>query len=142
LTARRRQITLTKETGMPIAIDPNKSWEYVLLVDRELPPEQQTVFELKALSARELATIEDGSVRSDREGKLEYLSGTQTIRILELGVRGWRNFKDPAGTDVPFRENNGKPRHENWDLLRPEWRRELANAITEQNRLSEEERKN
>ncbi len=127
---------------MPIAVDPSKSWDYVLLVDRELPPEQQTIFELKVLSARDLAAIQDGATKGNVDGSLEFKSGTQTLRILEMGVRGWRNFKDDTGADVPYRENNGKPRPENWDCLRPEWRRELANAITEQNRLSEEERKN
>lgn len=127
---------------MVIAIDPSKTFDYVLLCDRANPPEEQTVFQLRVLSARELAEIEDGAIRSDREGKLEYLSGSQTIRILNYGLRGWRNFRDAAGNEVPFRENNGKPRGENWDCLLPEWRRELANAITEQNRISETERKN
>ena len=127
---------------MPIAVDPNKSWEYVLLVDRELPPEQQAVFELKVLTARDQAALQDGATKGNIDGSLEFKSGTQTLRILELGVRTWRNFKDAAGADVPYRENNGKPRPENWDCLRPEWRRELANVITEQNRLTEEERKN
>ncbi|MDD5762175.1 MAG: hypothetical protein PHP88_06650 [bacterium] len=127
---------------MPIAVDPNKSWEYVLLVDRELPPEQQTVFELKVLTARDLASIQDGSTTGNVDGSLMFKSGTQTLRILDLGVSGWRNFKNESGAEVPFRDNNGKPRSENWDVLRPEWRRELANAITEQNRLTEEERKN
>ena len=126
----------------PIAIDPNQTWEYVLECDRDLPPDQQTAFELKVLTARELAAIQDGATKGNVDGSLEFRSGTQTLRILELGVRGWRNFKDAAGTDVPFRENSGKPRLENWDVLRPEWRRELANAITEQNRVTEEERKN
>ncbi len=127
---------------MPIAVDPSKTWEYVLLADQELPPEQQTVFELKTLSARELAAIQDGATKGNVDGTLEFKSGTQTLRILDLGVSGWRNFRDAQGAEVAFRENNGKPRPENWDCLRPEWRRELANAVTEQNRLTEEERKN
>ena len=127
---------------MPVAVDPNKSWEYVLACDRELPPEQRTVFELKVLTARALATIQDGATTGNVDGSLMFKSGSQTLRILDLGVCGWRNFKDADGADVPYRENNGKPRPENWDCLRPEWRVELANAITEQNRLSEEERKN
>lgn len=127
---------------MPIAVDPNKSWDYVLLVDRMLPPEEQTVFNLRVLSARELAEIEDGAAKSDLAGNIEFRGGTQTLRILSLGVTGWRNFRDAQGNEITFRENNGKPRAENWDCLRPEWRKELANAVTEQNRLSEEERKN
>lgn len=127
---------------MAIAIDPNKTFEYVLLCDRELPPEEQTIFHLKALSARELAEIQDKAARADMDGNFEFRSGSQTLRILEIGVRGWKNLRDAQGNEIAFRENNGRPRGENWDLLLPEWRRELANAITEQNRISGAERKN
>jgi hypothetical protein len=51
-------------------------------------------------------------------------------RLEEFPRRG--RLRDPVSG-----ENNGNPRDENWRLLRPEWRRELANAVTEQNRLSE-----
>ncbi|MDA8122246.1 MAG: hypothetical protein M0Z38_06745 [Deltaproteobacteria bacterium] len=127
---------------MPIAIDPTKVIEYVLLCDRDLPPEEQTMFELKVLTARELAKIEDGSARADVSGNIEFRSGTQVINILNVGLKGWRNFKDAQGREVPFRENNGAPRPENWDYLTPDWRRELANAVTEQTRVTETERKN
>jgi hypothetical protein len=127
---------------MPIAIDPGKTWDYVLKCDRELPEEQRTVFSLRVLTAKQLAELEDRAVRSDPAGNLEYRTGTSTLQILKMGVTGWKNFRGADGSEIQFRENNGNPRDENWDLLRPEWRRELANAVTEQNRLSEEERKN
>lgn len=126
----------------PIAVDPNKEFEYVLQCDRQLPTEQQTIFKLKVLSAKELADIEDKSARADLSGNLEFRSGSQTLRILNVGLKGWINFIGTDGNPVTFRENNGVPRPENWDLLRPEWRRELANAITEQNTLTEGDRKN
>lgn len=127
---------------MAIAVDPKKVFDYVLLCDREQPKEQQTIFHLKVLTARELADIEDKAARADMQGNLEFRSGTQIIRILNAGMKGWSNFKNAAGEEVAFRENNGAPRQENWDVLRPEWRRELANAITEQNALTEADQKN
>lgn len=126
----------------PIAVDPNKMFEYVLLCDRQLEISKQTIFKLKVLSAKELADIEDKSARADLNGNLEFRSGSQTLRILNAGMRGWSNFLGVDGQEVTFRENNGVPRPENWDHLRPEWRRELANAITEQNTLTEGDRKN
>lgn len=126
----------------PIAVDPNKAFDYVLMCDRQLPLDQQTTFHLKVLTARELAEIEDKAARADMQGNLEFRSGTQVIRILTAGLKGWSNFKDSSGAEVPFRDNNGTPRQENWDLLKPDWRRELANAITEQNRMTDAERKN
>ncbi len=126
---------------MPIAVDPGKTFDYVLECDRTLPAEEQTVFEIKVLSARELADIEDKATKFV-DGGLEFRTGSQVLKILELGVKGWKNFRGRDGAEISFRDNNGRPRPENWDLLRPEWRRELSNAVTEQNRVTEAERKN
>lgn len=128
---------------MVTAIDPERTFDYVLKEERG--SENPTIFKLKVLTARELAEIED-SVSSFFSGKgeveLRIRPGTEILQILKRGLRGWENFKDDKGNNIPFRENNAVPREDNFDRIRPEWRRELANAITEMLTMSEEEEKN
>lgn len=123
---------------MAIAVDPNRTFDYVLKEDRDLPPEQQTVFKLKVLSARELARLEDSVSVMDKDGNWQVKVGTKTLEILSCGLRRWDNFRDRNGNLITFVGSMD----DNFDRLRPEWRRELADAITEQANLSEDERKN
>lgn len=128
---------------MAIAVDPDKVVPYVLIEDRKLPVEQQTRFLCKFLSAREDAQIQDNVVRGNTDEKsMQVKSGSTVLETLRKGLRGWENFKDQNGNDVPWRENNGTPRDENFNHLKPHWRREIANFITEQNTLKAEEIKN
>lgn len=149
---------------MPIAIDPTKVFDYVLECDRKQPCEcggeekecaeckgtgfkntprdQQTIFKLKVLKARELAQLEDNlssvSVAEDGMPKVKVNAGTQVLRILGMGLTGWENLKDKGGKAIEFKTNGTI----NWDYLKQDWRRELANEITEQTRLGEELVKN
>lgn len=128
---------------MPIAVDPEKTFDYILKRERSLPIEQQTIFHLKVLTARELAGIEDNVSRiNTADGSMTVKTGSTILDTLKKGLRGWENFKDAQGNAVLYRENNGVPRDDNFDRLLPADRRELANAITEQNRLTEEQIKN
>lgn len=123
---------------MAIAVDPNRTFDYILKEDRDLPAEQQTVFKLKVLSARELARLEDSVSVMDKDGNWQVKVGTKALEILSCGIKGWENLRNRAGIFIPF----SGIMDNNFDLLRPEWRRELADAITEQANLSEDERKN
>lgn len=127
---------------MAIAVDPARTFDYVLQCDRELPKEQQTVFQLKVLTAKELAQIEDNAVVIDKEEKIAVNSGSTVLKTLRVGLQAWENFKDANGNPVMFQRKAGIVCYENFDRLRPEWRRELANAITEQTRLTEDQVKN
>lgn len=123
---------------MAIAVDPNRTFDYVLTEDRSLPAEQQTVFKLKVLSARELARLEDSVSVMDKNGNWQVKVGTKVLEILSCGLKGWANFKHQNGNLVIFSGAS----EDSFDRLRPEWRRELADAITEQANLSEDEIKN
>lgn len=123
---------------MAVAVDPNRTFDYVLKEDRELPAEQQTVFKLKVLSARELAGLEDSVSVMDKDGNWQVKVGTKVLEILRLGLKGWKNLWRTSEITEPFKGIGD----ESLDLLRPEWRRELADAITEQTNLSEGEVKN
>jgi hypothetical protein len=126
---------------MPIAVDPARTYRYVLACERALPVEQQTVFLLKALTAREHAQIRDGLSVVDPQGNLLVRQGSGEILILTLGVLGWENFKDAQGAPVAFLADPMQ-KDANWDRLAPHHRKELADAVTEMTFLSEAERKN
>ena len=130
---------------MAIALDPTKPFDYILTEDRDKPLEDQTVFKLKVLTARELANVEDGmaALISDT-GEVAIKTGSQLLKILQFGLRGWENLKDGSGNDVPYRGRgpSGEPHPETLDKVQPHHRRELADTITEVNRLDEEEAKN
>ena len=140
---------------MAIAVNPKDNVEYVLEEDRGKPQEEQTVFTLKNLTASELAKLEDsltdyslktkatgGKELSPEDIKMSLNMGSQTLRILRMGLTGWKNFKDGNGKAISFMKQGEVPREQNWDRLRPEWRREIADAITEQTKLTPNEVKN
>jgi len=131
---------------MPTAIDPTATIDYVLECDRDLPTDEQTIFELRCLTAGELARLEDNTLTStmDSDNKPEFrvMTGSVQINALQLGLKGWRNFKDAQGNEIPFKRRSDKCAKENLDYLHPHWRRELVEAITEMNDLSEGDEKN
>ena len=133
---------------MAIAVNPKKVFKYTLIEERKKPAEKQTVFMLKNLSSLELAKVEDSlsfSVTRDdagepSAGEVNVKGGSKTLSILHAGLVGWENFKDEKGKEVKFNKSEGY--YKNLDYLKPAWRRELSDAITEQNSLTEEESKN
>jgi len=131
-----------------IAIDPDQTHQYVPKIARDWPVEDQPVFILKALKAKDAARLEDGmadAVINKKENDnttMRIYSGTAVINALKTGLVGWQNFKDVNGNDVIWRENNGVPRSENFDCIPAQIRKELAEAITEGNFLTEQEEKN
>lgn len=133
---------------MPVAPNPNSTFDYVLKCDRDKPVEDQTVFKLSVLNAAEYAEIEDSTVVGDREHGFRTQSGSTILRVLRLGLRGWSNLRNEEGEEVTFatRTVNGgrrgavqQPTDETLSRLLPAWRRELCNAITEGNTVDEDE---
>ncbi len=131
---------------MPIAVDPTKTWEYILKCDRgtDFP----TRFVLAAISVADEARLQD-AIAFVRDGATHIKSGTHTLDVLRVGLRGWHDFQDATGQLVPFKTDASKRMRgvdpvsdESLAWLTPEWRKELADAIIERNTLSEGERKN
>lgn len=126
---------------MARALDPNRTFDYILEEDRSQPKEKQTVFHLKVLSARQLASLEDemAVVKLGQKGEMQMNTGSHVLKVLEIGLVGWENLLGSNnGEHIPY----NKDQVNRFDYLRPDWRREIANAITEQNALSEEQVKN
>lgn len=127
-----------------IVQDPSQQIRYVLKNERKLPSEEQSVFLIRVLKATEQAKLEDQmtSVNINTNimsvGKL-----TMELKALMIGLAGWENVKDKDGNEVEFMvDGRGKAKSENFDYL-PQWARtELANAITEGNKITPEDEKN
>lgn len=140
---------------MVIAYTPGK-FEYVAQEDRDKEPALQTVFELKGLSSGETAQIEDqleietviGTAKKGEKNptKIGLKAGTWSVSYLRIGLKGWRNMKDAAGNEVKFVEGTGAFANlcvdENIDRLSPNLRHELAKAIEDGSKVSEDDAKN
>ena len=87
------------------AITPNKAHDYIPKCDKNEPADKQTVFELVYLTSVELANLRDklyGEAGSGKNRQVEMKTGTFSLKILQKGLRGWRNFIGEDDKPVPF----------------------------------------
>jgi hypothetical protein len=128
---------------MPIALDPKATFEYILEDDRKIPEEDRTVFKLRGLTVSEEARVADSMISSvPGQDELSIRSGTHQLTVLRYGLRGWSNFKDSSGNEIPFEVSSRHPRHvtdEALDRLSPKHRQELVNAVMERGEVKQSE---
>jgi hypothetical protein len=128
---------------MPVAIDTEETFDYVLKCDSELPEDDpgRTVFHLGTLSARKYAQLQDGSISwvgtEEREARVK--SGTTELAVLMEGVKGWSNLKKSNGEEVIYKYASLEKLLSH---LKPSHRTELAEVILNGSELSEEDEKN
>ena len=64
----------------------------------ELPPEEQTVFLIRPLTAKQTADIQDRltetTLGEDAKSKMRIYSGSQQLKVLQEGLKGWENLKN------------------------------------------------
>jgi hypothetical protein len=136
---------------MPIAVNPNKEWSYILECDRQ--SERPTVFKLRALKVRDgvklnniLAECVDlGKITGKELSESEMVSALKpgaitamqnaNIERVRLGVVGWEDFLDESGAPVPFkRDADGRLSEESLEWLSSIGAiAELAQAIVNRN---------
>lgn len=124
-------------------VDPKTPFEYVLKAERDLPVEEQSVFMLKRLSAREEAVIQDrltSRIQTGKDVRTDVHSGTYILQTLRAGLVGWRNVTDDTtGSEVAFNEKN---KDGMLDFLPGDVRDELFTKIRGMAEVSEEEEGN
>ena len=138
----------TKEDDEEVlcAIDPAQVHDYVPKRYRNLPTEKQPVFQVKILSAREAAELENNSVSAhtgtNNKQVMRVMAGTTVLKALVKGCVGWKNWKYSNGEEAKFRDNAGKPSDKTFDCVPNVIRAELAKVITTGLGLTEQAAKN
>lgn len=128
-----------------IATDISETMDYVPRGDRELPPEQQTVFVLRTFDAKTKAKVSDAGLRAERVGDdLQYqmAQGQSAYEYVRRGVKTWRNLKNGAGADVPCMTTKEEGREVLTEGSLNAVARvinELAGAVVRFNRLEQDE---
>lgn len=132
---------------MAIAYDPKKAGKYVLAAERTLPVEKQTAFLITVPDARVIEAVENAWRSIPNQSKDTQVAanrGTQVLTFLKYCLKGWENFLDSAGRQVPFVEigPDGLCPMQNIERIHPDARFELALAIEHGKMVSEADRKN
>lgn len=131
---------------MAIAVSIDRTQTYVLEQDRELPEHDQTVFELRTLTARAKTKILDTTTfgrDEDGLGEAMPLLGQSALIACSYGIAGWTNLRTADGTVVEpkFIGGGGRDRRlsdESMDAIAP-FLLELSGAVTSMNNLDEED---
>ena len=128
---------------MPIALDPKSTFPYVLEEDRDLPEDQQTVFQLRGLTVSEEAQVSDSMLLAHSgSDEVAFRAGTQQLTVLRFGLKGWEKFHTAEGEEVKFEVTKGHPKHVTdacLDRLLPKHRQELMNAVMERGQINASE---
>ncbi len=123
-----------------------KPFRHILERERALPKEEQTVWTLRRLSASEREQVNDFQFSRAKEAKevaLRFNQDEVANAYLRIGLLGWENFLDENGVKLAFAPPvSGLCPKSNYDLIAPEDRYELADAIEKGNTLGESEIKN
>jgi hypothetical protein len=86
---------------MPLILEPESTFEYVLDYDKAKPKDKQPTFIFKFLSSRKWKEI---AGLSDIFDKGE--SGEAAVDVVFKAIRGsltgWRNMKNPDGSEITF----------------------------------------
>lgn len=111
-------------------IDPGKPHPYIPKCDRELKPEEQTVFSVVFISAAELSKMRDDMWEETGAGKkreVKFRTGTFELQTLIKGLKGWKGLFHPdTGAEIPYDKDRPK---EMIDFIPPDIRSELASHI-------------
>lgn len=121
-----------------------KEFEYVLEDERDLPADDQTVWILRRLTWAEKKSLPRPTTVQTPTGdiRIEFDRQTANERVLNLGLRGWRNLKDGSGGDVAFESNPGSGiPYELLALIEPAMN-ELGNAIVDGATIAKADSKN
>jgi hypothetical protein len=124
--------------------------EYVADCQRGEPKEDQVIWLLRPLTAKEAADIQNRLFQSEGWGKNrreQFLTGTQVILVLRKGLVGFKNFKYEDGAEVGWEDPNIEKTEEgrdrimdrNLDKIPASIRQELSDQIRGEAELGEAE---
>ena len=132
----------------------NKEFSYVPKSVREkddnnnyrIPKKYWPIFAFKGKDGIEAANMEKdlGYMQTAKENGKDVQnwiskSGTARIKVLMDCVKGWKNYYDAEGNEIPFRHNNGMANKESIARIPSAWGIEFVNVIIDRTLLSSEE---
>jgi hypothetical protein len=123
-----------------IAVSRREVFDYVLEEDRELLPEQQTLFKLRPLTLKQSIPIEDELGKHAASGGLPM--GTFNYKVLKAGLVGWENLVDDNGQPLVFSTGKDGVEDELLERFTTAQRTELANAIWQRAKPTDDDAKN
>lgn len=130
------------------ALDPIVPFDYILQSQRDDSPQDQIIWKLKPLTAREAAFIEDNS-STMAGGEWKLTAGTENILSLHIGLVDVLNFTDREGRAIPVKRKGDvvfgiyKPLDDEFlDRLPPAVRVEIASAIRRSAKMESQDKKN
>lgn len=131
---------------MVIARSTRENIPYIIESERDLKPEEQTVFKIAVLPNHIMLVL------------MEYQQAGKQKQLVELaltaGLRGWDNFPDEGGAETPFAREEGRSRlvHgvkvkdpvkvETLEVIPGSLLVELTNAVIGANQIALDEAKN
>lgn len=138
---------------MPVARSKSDIIRYVPEADRKLPLALQSVFLLAPLSNKTMGQIQNLLQVSIDGQTATLLRGQQRHSALKAGLKGWENFCTADGAPVVFATDKGDrmvhgvavhnpPSDESLEMIPMAEYEEIADAILNANRLTDDDRKN
>jgi len=117
---------------MPLVLEPNATYEYVLDCDKEKPADKQPTFIFKYLSSREWKTAAklsdkfDKKLDSAKDGEIGDVAVDAVFEAIKIPLTGWRNMTMPDGREIEFAAEKLE------DILTPSEAMELMRAAIDQ----------
>lgn len=84
------------------ALSTSETWTFESEHDPDKGTPNATRFTLGVLDVFIRARIFDGSTTINEEGLLSLKHTQMNLESVKFGLRGWENFKDEKGNDIPF----------------------------------------
>jgi hypothetical protein len=131
------------------AVSTKTTRQFVPSCDRDLPLADQTIFEIRQLTASEEAVL-DNMIGSLRDGSMDMRIGDQELAALHFGLVGVQNFVDENGAPVVILRDAKQRKYnlvnpikeEILSMIPKDVRKELAEAIVGDAQVKAEEAKN
>lgn len=117
---------------MAISLDAQGEYNYVLIKERSLPINQQTVWKIRPLKSRHWLRINSPDMIQ--------AEGSQVIFVLRNSLIGWSNFLDRNGKETPFAlDADGCASLESIDRIREDIKTEISLFASRLSFMTEED---
>lgn len=110
---------------MPLVLEPDSTYEYVLSCDKSKPEEKQPTFIFKYLSSRKWREVAKLSDTFDKDDSGETAIDA-VFEAIKKTLTGWKNMNEPNGQEIKF--DAGKLE----DIVTPSEAMELLRAAVSQ----------